>query len=202
MFANTDTTVGINMPHVVYQLTPSEYGRYRQHLLQLDNESKFLRFGYQITDETLNRLCDKFEANPKQHIIFVIEDDDLNVIAAGHVSLEGKELELAFSVHKEHQKKGMGSSLMKRCVEWCQNRGIKGGCMVCLTHNTAIKKLAGKHGILINEGGETLADIKIPEMNAVSVYNELMDNSLSKVDHLGKLQRKFTKMITLPLIFK
>lgn len=181
---------------------PAEYSRYRKHLLQLDDESKFLRFGHHIREETINQLCDKFEADPKNHIIFVIEDNDLNVVGAGHVSLENNGLELAFSVHREYQNRGMGSSLMKRCVEWCQNRGIKGGCMVCLSHNTAIKKLASKHGILINEGGETLADIKIPEMSASSVYNELMDSSLSKVDHLGKLQRKFAKMITLPLLFK
>lgn len=189
------------MPHLVYQLMPNEYPRYRQHLLKLDDESKFLRFGYHIREEVIQQLCDKFEANARHHIIFVVEDDDLNVIGAGHVSLENEELELAFSVHKEYQGKGIGSSLMKRCIEWCQNRGIKGGCMVCLTHNTAIKKLAGKHGILINEGGETLADIRIPEMTPTSVYNELVDSSLSKVDHLGKIQKKFARMITLPLRF-
>ncbi len=194
-------TAGTKMPHLVYHLQPNEYDRYRQHLLRLDEESKFLRFGYYIQDDTIHKLCDKFEKNPKHHIIFVIEDNDLNVIGAGHISLENDELELAFSVEKAYQQQGMGSSLMKRCIEWCQNRGIKGGCMVCLSHNTAIKKLAGKHGILINDGGETLADIKIPEMNATSVYNELVDNSLSRVDHLGKLQRRFAKMITFPLRF-
>lgn len=189
------------MPHLVYRLQPHEYDRYRTHLLALDQHSKYLRFGYQIKDETINTLCDKFEADVKHHKIFVIENDDLDVVGAGHISLEGDELELAFSVLKEYQGQGMGSSLMGRTVEWCQNRGIKGGCMVCLSSNAAIKKLAGKHGILINDHGETLADIKIPESTPASVMHEVIDSNMAKFDHLGKLQRRFARMITFPLQF-
>jgi len=189
------------MTHLVYRLTPVEYDRYRTHLLALDEHSRYLRFGYQIKNEMIEILCDKFAANPREHKIFVVENENLDVVAAGHISLEGDELELAFSVLKEYQGQGMGSSLMGRCVEWCQNRGIKGGCMVCLTTNTAIKKLAAKHGILITEGGETLADIKIPDVNAASVIHEMVDSNMARVDHLGKLQRKFAKMLTFPLRF-
>jgi GNAT superfamily N-acetyltransferase len=189
------------MTHLVYRLLPADYDRYRKHLLALDQESRYRRFGYPIVDDMISIVCDKFEANPNKHKIFVIENDDLEVIAAGHISLEGDELELAFSVLKEHQGKGMGSALMKRCIEWCQNRGIKGGCMVCLSSNTAIKKLAARHGILVNNQGETLADIKIPDANAVSVINELFDSNLAKFDHLGKLQRRFARMLTYPLRF-
>jgi GNAT superfamily N-acetyltransferase len=169
--------------------------------LALDEESRYTRFGFHAKDEIIEQLCNTFETNTKEHKIFVIEDEDLNVVAAGHISLAGGETELAFSVLKEHRKKGMGSSLMSRCVEWCQNRSIKGGCMVCLSTNAAIKKLASKHGILINDGGETLADIKIPEPTASSVVHEVVESNLARLDHVGKLQRKFVKTITLPLQF-
>jgi GNAT superfamily N-acetyltransferase len=155
-----------------------------------------------IKDETIEQLCDKFEANSKQHKIFVIENEDLEVVAAGHISLEGGETELAFSVLKQYRNQGMGDSLMKRTIEWCQNRNIKGGCMVCLSSNTAIKKLASKHGLLINEGGETLANIVIPEANMASVIHEVVDSNMARLDHVGKIQRKFAKMITFPLLFK
>lgn len=190
------------MSHLVYRLRPEEYHRYRTHLLSLDEHSRYTRFGFMVKDEIINQLCDRFESNPKEHKIFVIEDEDLRVIAAGHVSLEGGETELAFSVLKEYRKQGMGSSLMSRCIEWCQNRGIKGGCMVCLSTNTAIKRLASKHGVLINDGGETLANIGIPEPTPSSVMHEVVDSNLARFDHLGKIQRKFAKMITFPLLFK
>lgn len=189
------------MSHLVYRLQPHEYYRYRRHLLALDQESRYTRFGFHAQDEIIEKLCEGFENNPKEHKIFVIENENLEVAAAGHISLQGGETELAFSVLQEYRKQGMGSSLMGRCVEWCQNRNIKGGCMVCLSTNTAIKKLASKHGILINDGGETLADIKIPEATATSVIHEVVESNMAKLDHLGKLQRKFAKMITFPLLF-
>ena len=190
------------MSHIVFELPYHEYDRYRKHLLALDSESRYLRFGYHIHDETINVLCNKFEENFQRHRVFVIEDDNLDVVGAGHISLEDRPIELAFSVLKSHQGKGMGSSLMGRVVEWCQNRGIKTGCMVCLKHNAAIKKLAARQGILINDGGETLADIQIPDVNAVSLMHEAAVNGIAKIDHLGKLQRKFAQMFTLPLRFK
>lgn len=183
------------MAHLVYRLRPLEYNRYRKHLLSLDGESRYTRFGFMISDEVINQLCDRFEANPREHKIFVIEDENLNVIAAGHISLEGNETELAFSVLTPYRKQGMGSSLMGRCIEWCQNRNIKGGCMVCLSTNTAIKKLASKHGVLINDGGETFANIAIPEPTASSVMHEVVDSNLARFDHLGKLQRNFVKSL-------
>jgi GNAT superfamily N-acetyltransferase len=186
--------------HLVYRLTPLEYHRYRTHLLSLDQDSRYKRFGFHISDDVINKLCDGFESNIQQHKIFVIEDENLNVVGAGHISL-GDETELAFSVLKEHQGQGMGSSLMKRCIEWCQNRNIQGGCMVCLTSNEAIKQLAKKHGILINQGGETLADITIPKSNPFSIYNEILDSNMAKLDHLGKIQKKFARMVTFPLNF-
>ena len=190
------------MSHIVFELPYHEYDRYRKHLLALDIDSRYLRFGYHITDEIINTLCDGFERNFQSHRVFVVEDDNLDVVAAGHISLHDRPIELAFSVLKEYQAKGMGSSLMGRVVEWCQNRGIKQGCMVCLKHNAAIKKLARQHGILVQDGAETLADIQIPAANAVSLIHEAAVSNLAKFDHLGKIQRRFAKMLTLPLRFK
>ena len=189
------------MSHIVFELPYHEYDRYRKHLLALDTESRYLRFGYHINDETINTLCDSFEENFQRHRVFVIEDDNLAVVGAGHISLEDRPIELAFSVLESHQGKGMGYSLMSRVVEWCQNRGIKAGCMVCLKHNAAIKKLAAKHGILVNDGGETLADIQIPDANAASLIHEAVETNISRLDHLGKLQRRFAKMLSFPLQF-
>lgn len=181
------------MSHLVYRLRPEEYHRYRTHLLALDNDSRYTRFGSIVKDETIEQLCDRFEANPREHKLFVIENEDLEVVAAGHIALEGGETELAFSVLKEYRKQGMGDALMKRTIEWCQNRNIKGGCMVCLSTNIAIKRLAGKHGVLINEGGETLANITIPEATTTSVMHEVVESNMARLDHIGKVQRNIVK---------
>lgn len=197
----THKDIGTNMTYIVYHLQPFEYERYRNHLLALDANSRYLRFGYAISDEAIHRLCDRIESESNKHQIFVIEDKDMKVLAAGHVSVAGTETELAFSVLKQHQGQGMGSALMKRCIAWCQNRGIRHGNMVCLATNTAVKKLASRHGVLVNDHGEVTADLAIPNTDVASIYTEFVETNLANIDHMGKLHRKFTKMISLPLLF-
>jgi GNAT superfamily N-acetyltransferase len=187
--------------YAVYRLIHVEYHRYRAHLKQLDEDSRYLRFGYNIKDEVIDLVCDRIEQNPLKHKIFVIENEDCQVIASGHVSTEDEPVELAFSVLKEHQGKGMGSALMKRCIEWCQNRSIKTGCMVCLSRNVAIKKLAMKHGVLLEQAGDAEATLTIPSLNAGSVMHEITEDNLAMFDHMGKAQRKFARMLTFPLRF-
>jgi GNAT superfamily N-acetyltransferase len=148
-----------------------------------------------IKDEVIDQLCDRFEVNPRDHKIFVIENESLEVVAAGHIALEGGETELAFSVLKEYRKQGMGDALMKRTIEWCQNRNIQGGCMICLSTNAAIKALAKKHGLLINQGGETMANIIIPEATPASVMHEIVESNMARLDHMGKVQRNFVKSL-------
>ena len=183
------------MSHLVYRLRPEEFHRYRTHLLALDDHSRYTRFGTIIKDEVIEQLCDRFETNHRQHKIFVIEDESLRVVAAGHIALEDNTTELAYSVLKEYRNQGMGSSLMARTIEWCQNRNIQGGCMVCLSSNVAIKKLAAKHGVLINAGGETLANITIPEATVTSVLHEVVDSNMARADHMGKVQRNFVRSL-------
>lgn len=181
--------------HLVYKLKPSEYSKYIDHLLKLDEASRYTRFGYAARDEHIIQLGNRLSSKASKHKIFVIENENLEVIAAGHISLEDNEVELAFSVLKDYQNLGMGNSLMKRCIEWCQNRNIKKGYMVCLSTNTPIKKLAAKHGILHSESGETVADIKIPDADPFSVMHEVVDSHLARIDHIGKLQRNFVRSI-------
>ena len=190
------------MSFTIYKLPATEFDRYRTHLLCLDEESRYMRFGFHIKTETINQLCDKWKLNADKHKVFVIEDEDMNVVGVAHVSLEDETPELAFSVFKEYQGQGMGDALMKRAVEYCQNKGIKAGCMVCLMSNDKIKRLARKNGILVHsEDGDSYGVISIPDPTPLSVWHEYLEDNLAKMDHLGKAQRKFAQMFRFPLLF-
>lgn len=188
--------------YTVYRLTPEDFRRYRTHLLLLDEESRYMRFGFHIHNDTIIDLCKKWEENSDKHVVFGIENDDLDFIGIAHISLEDEVAELAFSVFKGYQRHGYGSALMARAIEYCQNHNIKQGCMVCLGHNEPIKKLARKHNVLVNTvDGDSEAEIVIPSPNSISVWKEYWNEHISKLDHLGKAQRKFAKMLRFPLQF-
>jgi len=174
----------------VLQLYGLDYTRYRQHLLKLDQTSRYMRFGFNISDEGINKLCDEIETHINMHKIFIIENSDLEVIAAGHIALDQNDwqkMELAFSVLEPYRNHGYASKLMERCLEWCRNRNITAGFMVCLSNNTVMKHLAEKHGIdMYNEEGEVMAEIRLPIGNGMTYMRELIETNLATMDHLGK----------------
>jgi len=178
----------------VRRVLPHEYGKYRTHLKSLDADSKVLRFASPLSDTIIDTLCDGFEANPDRHVLFAIENDQLEFVAIGHIALEG-EMELAFSVLKEYQGQGMGNSLMKRCIQYCRTKNILKGCMVCLSTNSRIKHLCTKYGIAMeNDHGETLADIELPTATPTTYVEEATSLNLAVVDYWSK---RFTRPWTL-----
>jgi GNAT superfamily N-acetyltransferase len=170
----------------VRRMMPIEFAKLKTHLKALDTDSKVLRFGYHVSDTVIDQLCDGFKKRQHKHTFFVIENDDLQFLAVGQVATENG-MELAFSVLKEHQGKGMGDALMRRCIQHCRVIGRLKGCMVCLNSNTAIRHLCKKNGIkLTTELGETLADIELDHPNLSTYINENIDTNLGAWEYLKK----------------
>jgi len=174
------------MHDIVRVVLHNEYHKYRFHLKQLDSTSRALRFGHAVTDEIIDQLCDGFDAAKHHHILFCIENSDLEFIAVGHIAIEN-EMELALSVLKHHQSKGMGSALIARCIQWCRTHNILKGHMMCLSCNTAIKHLCRKHGIKMKtECGETLAQIELDHPSLATYINEGLSTNLAAFDYMQK----------------
>lgn len=176
----------------VRRVLPHEYGKYRTHLKSLDADSKVLRFGYPVTDYVLDQLCDKFEANTSKHILFAIENADLEFVAIAHIALDS-EMELAFSVLKEYQGQGLGNMLMKRAIQWCRVNNIRKGEMICLSTNQVIRHLCAKYGIIMTSAqGETLATIELDSPKFDTYIAEATDINLAVADYFGKRIPKLT----------
>jgi hypothetical protein len=191
----TDIDSGINMTcTLVRRVLSHEYPKYRTHLKSLDAESRTLRFGHALADEVLDGLCDQFEANTKQHVLFCIENNELEFVAVAHIAL-CEEMELAFSVLKDYQGQGMGNLLFRRAIQWCRINNQLKGCMICLTHNQAIKHLCIKYGIKLQSSqGETMADIELDSPSITTYVSEQVDNNLAVMDYLGKRMSKLVAL--------
>lgn len=172
--------------HTVRRVLPHEYTKYLRHLMNLDADSRVLRFGYLIKDEVIETLCNGFEADPDHHVLFCIENSQLEFVAVGHIAL-GDHMELAFSVLKPYQGQGLGNSLIKRCIQWCRTHNVLEGEMVCLTHNRAIRHLCSKHSIHMTScQGETLARIRLDPARADTYFEQAIDQNAAIFDWLSK----------------
>ena len=181
------------MPYsTVRRVLAHEYPKYRKHLKALDRDSKTLRFANPLTDEAIDKMCDKWEADHDHNILFCIENDDLDFIAIAHIAIEESgEMELAFSVLEGYQGQGMGTHLMKRAIQWCRTHNFLHGSMVCLSTNSIIKHLCNKHGIhLTSEHGETLAYIRLDNPSFDTYWTEAASSNLAVMDYWGKRMPK------------
>lgn len=174
------------MSHIVRRVLPHEYAKYRTHLQALDAESNRLRFGVLTPPGIIDKLCDGFDQAAANHILFCVENHQLEFVGIGHIVV-GPDMELAFSVLQDHQGQGIGNALMARCIQYCRTHGILTGSMVCLSYNTTIKHLCIKHGIkLTTEHGETMAAIELPGPEFATYLGEGLDNNLAAIDYVTK----------------
>ena len=172
--------------YIVRKVLPVEYPKYRAHLKALDEPSRILRFGAPVADDVIDHLCDKIEVDSQHHVLFAIENANLEFVAVGHVAVF-TDMEMAFSVIDSYQGQGMGEALMKRVIQHCRTIGHLKGFMVCLPHNQAIKHLCQKNGIKIHtEYGETTADVELPAANVGTYLDEASSRNLGVFDFMSK----------------
>lgn len=177
----------------VRRVLPHEYGKYKTHLLQLDDNSKYLRFGYAVKDHQINKLIDDIIENKENHILFCVENDDLEFVGIGHIAL-GEPTELAFSILLEHQGQGIGNALMRRVIQWCRTHHVKNGHMICLSSNAAIKHLCAKYGMKIQANyGESLTDFVFDSATIDIWLKEMVDTNIGAIDWMAKRTNKFIK---------
>ena len=171
---------------IVRRVLPNEYHKYRTHLKALDAESKYLRFGYPVSDCLIDKLCDTIEADIDHHVLFCVETDQLEFAAIGHIATS-QGMELAFSVLKQYQGCGMGNALMRRSIQWCRTHNLLTGHMVCLSSNATIRHLCTKYGIKMkSEFGETSAEINLDAADVGTYIEQLVDQQAAIVDFMSK----------------
>jgi GNAT superfamily N-acetyltransferase len=172
--------------HIVRRVLPFEYVKYRAHLKALDHESRLLRFGFFAKDETIDTFCDAVETNTHEHILFCVENSNLEFVGVGHLVIQDQ-MEMAFSVLQEYRNCGMGSAIMDRIVHYCRTHNLLDGYMVCLSSNMIIKRLCSKYGIKMkNDHGETTGHIRLPAADTQTYVEEAASANVATLDYLIK----------------
>ena len=176
----------------IRSLGPSHRDRIAAHLLALDVDDRYLRFGYRATDEHIERYVAGL--NFERDDIFGIYNRKLELIAMAH---------LAFSEHAEHDScaefggsvlktargRGYGTRLFERAVIHARNEGVDLMFIHALTENRAMLRIARNAGAsLESAGSETDAYLRLPPATLDTRISELVEEQVARTDYRLKAQ--------------
>ncbi len=166
----------------IRKLWLGETGKYRDHLLRLDDESRRRRFGGQVSDQ---HVCNHVE--DIKNFDSVLYGFFADGILRGAVELRfvgprflSRKAEVAFSVEAPWQSHGIGSALLERILLAARNRGVKFLHMDCLAENTRMQQLARKFDAALSfDFGGAIGELETPRPTPLSLMREMIDDSQS-----------------------
>ncbi|MBL8381635.1 MAG: GNAT family N-acetyltransferase [Burkholderiales bacterium] len=155
----------------VRQLTDADRWRLRPHLKRLAPEDRRLRFGMILNDAAIDRYVDSLDFD--REAVLAVAAADGALLAAAHVAPVGEGAELGLSVDARARRRGLGGALFVQAVAWARNRYLRRVHMHCLRENTAILRLARRHGMALDfDGAESSAVLLLPAPDVESWMRE------------------------------
>jgi ribosomal protein S18 acetylase RimI-like enzyme len=148
----------------IRRLWPSERGKVRDHLLRLDRDDRLLRFGAYASAAQIAAYCARLDWRRGLIVGYVTGG---KVRGIGELKLLGtgwpRAAELAVSVERRFQNRGIGTALLRRLVVAARNRLLERIHMVCLMDNGRAVRMARRlDGTMRFAQGEAEARIEPP----------------------------------------
>ena len=165
-----------------------------QHLKELSEHDRHLRFGYTATDEHINRYVQSL--NFERDEIYGIFNTELEIIAMAHLAIikkEGRESssEFGVSVSAHARVRGYGARLFDRAVIHARNEKVYQMYIHALSENAPMIKIARKGGARIErDGAETEAYLSLPKRDLDSRITEFVADQYAKTNYSIKEDAK------------
>lgn len=184
------------LPHLVpiRRLAPRHRERIARHLLALDAQDRYLRFGYAAQESHIRSYVDNL--NFARDEIYGIFNRALKMIAMAHLAFASDPMAMAqaefgVSVQKDARGKGYGALLFERAIMHARNEGIDTLLIHALSENAAMLKIATNAGAWVERhGAESEAFLRLPPATLDSRFSELVEQQLGEVDFQLKWQTK------------
>lgn len=156
---------------VIRRLRPSEFSLFRDHLLRLDQESRHDRFNVAIDDDFIVAYVNRCFAD-RTTVIGYVEGERVLGAAELHERADEAEPtgEIAFSVERELQHRGIGAALFERLIAGARGSGYARLRVTTHPGNGAMRSLARRFGAHLHfEHGDTVGSISLPPVPALAV---------------------------------
>jgi RimJ/RimL family protein N-acetyltransferase len=161
------------------------------HLLQLNDEDRRLRFGTQTPDEVIHHYVEKLDFN--RDSVFGVFDLDLKLIGMAHLAylpaLNGqvRAAEFGVSVLPEGRAQGLGTALLQRSAVHSRNTRVETLYVHCLANNKAMMHLAQKAGMSVEYAyGDADAYLKLPPASPATIVEEAANEQWADMDYALK----------------
>ena len=184
-------------PYTAGQAVPVRelHAGYRQeilnHLLQLNDEDRRLRFGTQTPDEVIRHYVDGLDFN--KDAIFGVFDLNLNLVGMAHLAYlperkgQTRAVEFGVSVLPEGRSQGLGTALLQRSAVHSRNTSVETLYVHCLANNKAMMHLAQKAGMTVEYAyGDADACLKLPPANPATIVEEAANEQWAGMDYALK----------------
>lgn len=178
--------------HKIQHCTAEILGDYAQHLKALDSQDRYTRFGYAASDYNIDQLILNMLYHPADHHLFVARHDD-RITGFTHLAKCEHGWELAVSVAKLHQGRGVGNQLMASAIDWARTHGVNSLFMHCIRNNQLIQHLATKHGLHVIErsGADVTAKLNLPPPTTTDYTVDFVREQQDLVDQMLALQQQW-----------
>lgn len=179
---------------------PEERERIARHLLALDADDRYLRFGFPASDEQVRRYVDGL--NFGRDTVFGIYNRHLDLIAMAHLAYAVEPslsfcAEFGVSVSRHARGRGYGALLFDHAVRHARNEGVRAFFIHALSENTVMLRIARQAGATVQrDGSESEAWLQLPPATLDTQVSELIEDQLAAVDFRIKAEaRRFREWL-------
>ncbi len=182
---------------IIKRVSIFERAQYLAHLLRLDAEDRYLRFGRNVKDDFIKEFVSQISLI-KEGVIAAY-DEDLKIIAAIHMAPQRREgqdtwAEISISVDQAYRSQGIAGRLGGRALMWCRARGIKEIDLQWLTHNGAVTKLVKNFGGQIEgQQSEYQSRLRLDDPHFVDFFREAYRQYVEQIQFSLGLNRRLIR---------
>jgi ribosomal protein S18 acetylase RimI-like enzyme len=164
------------------------------HLLALDMNDRYLRFGYAAADDQIRRYVERIAFDRDE--IFGVFNRRLDLIALAHLAYEPSvdthpdrpsAAEFGVSVAVRGRGRGYGARLFDHAVLRARNRRVDTIVIHALSENVAMLKIVRNAGATIERTGvDSEAHLRLPPENFAAIMAGTVEQQLGELDYQFK----------------
>ena len=178
----------------IRSLGDNHRSRILKHLLSLNEQDRYLRFGYAAQDAQIEKYVSQLDFERDE--IFGIYNRRLQLIAVAHLAMSlsaehSRCAEFGVSVLASVRGRGLGARLFERAALSASNAGVELMFIHALSENAAMLSIARKAGAQVErDGAESEAYLKLPSASFDTHMAELIGERVAQFDYQVKVQAK------------